>query len=272
MLDRIIKNDSGLIADEMSKILIEELKESSKVFELGMKVESKARKVKIPILKNSGGAVQFKNEYEGIATENIISFIDVEIVRKYLQSTIHVSDELIRDANIDIHNIIIKRATRDLSKKIENDTFAGIENIRGITQTTELVENAVIETDDMIQDLLELTTSITTAYTQQAKLYMSLEYYKKLKSLKDASGNQIVKGNMFDDRYEMIIVDVLSDSEYSVIFADISKLYCYFTDNKFEVETQYNRVEATANKVLKISIGGKVVDYKACAMLKKGVI
>ncbi|MGL5355985.1 MAG: phage major capsid protein, partial [Cetobacterium sp.] len=179
--------------------------------------------------------------------------------------------ELETDSNIDIALMLLKRATKDIATIIARETFLGTGKIKGILNNLTLQETALTATTEnkiIIDDLIKLTTAIDIAYWDNAKIFVSLEYFKKLKALKDVNGLQIIKGKKFDE-IDIIVCSELDNTEYPILFANVEKLYCYFTDEKLETDTHYDKVKNTSIKILKMAVGGRIVDTKACCLLKK---
>ena len=60
------------------------------------------------------------------------SIVNVEIIKGTLQGYLTTSRELERDSEFNISDIVFARASRDIGVQIANDSFIGINNIKGV--------------------------------------------------------------------------------------------------------------------------------------------
>ncbi|MGL6168819.1 MAG: phage major capsid protein [Fusobacteriaceae bacterium] len=270
-LERIYKSETkSLISEATSTILFKELHNIAPVFEQATKINAVGKSIKIPVETVLGKTANWKEEYTAPNVDDIV-YKALQIDKQYIQATINLTREIESDSIVDISEMVYKRAVKDIASIIAKDTFTGIGTIKGILNNVDLVNKAVQQKQANLisyEELTALTTSIEPPYWDKAKLYTSLEYYKIIKNLRTTQGEILVKGKLFDD-IEIVVCSELDNTEYPILFGNIEKLYCYFTNGTFESETQYNKTANTSKKIIKLAVGGRVVDTKACNLFKK---
>lgn len=276
MLGKIVKstnttNGGALIPIGISKVLMKELEAYAPVFKFGSKFNAKGNKAILPLEKTGNNIVSWKEEGKA-PTEPTLIMQEVEFTKGTLQGHLTTSRELERDSEFNIADIVFSRASRDIGVQIAKDTLIGTGHIKGVLKENSLVSRVINQaTQDTItyNEMLELITSTNPAYWEDSKILVSLEYYKKLKQLKNNAGTQAMNGKYFDNLYEVIACTELDDQEYPVIFANWGQLYEYFANEQFETEEVLNRVENTSDKILRLAIGGRILDSRAGTVYKK---
>ena len=236
-------NDGGtLIPETIEGTIVLKMEETSPIFAQARKFNSEAGNLNIA-KETSDSVAGFVGEGEDMATQNKISFEEVKLTQKRVGAAISLSNQLIKDAAVNVVDYSVNLLARRTAKAVEKSILLGngTDGFKGIIHDGE-VENVAVEGAVAIDSLLELYNKVHPEFLDGAGYIMSRNFFNKIAKFKDDNGhfylqNGIVNGKLSYTLFgaPIVVTDSLTD-EVPVLFGSVEQAYAVMIKQGFSLQ------------------------------------
>lgn len=272
---------ASLVPKPLANVMFSDMKEVAPFFADGYKISATGTTIRVPIRKPSA-TTSAKNKAEATATTpGEVNIVEIEISKGVIQSVIPITDELRRDSQFNVAQLVREYGAEDIAELIAQNTYNGViaatQKIEGFTKNAGMIARSVAQTTIGTftwDELAKIKSEVKPQYYKDAKWYVSKDAMLVMKTMKDLQGRplwieSLIPGQPSTFDGHPVVLCWQMDVEFPVLFANFSKMYAYFVDYNLESEMDRKAVEGFNNEILRARLGGAVTNVNAGYMLKK---
>ncbi|MBN8211095.1 phage major capsid protein [Bacillus sp. NTK071] len=265
---------TAVIPENVSSFIVKRMEEVSPAFQQARKIESVAGSLKIP-KENDAITGGFFGEGENIIEEQL-SFEEVKLNQKRLGAALAITNQMVNDSGVDITAYSQELLARRLAKTAEQAIFVGdgVKQFNGLLNEPGL---ASVETTAVVMDnLIELYTSIHPDFIAESAFYMNRDLFNQVAKMRDGNGHLFLQNGVVNGRvvYQLLGVPVhvteALPAANPAVFANMKEAYTIMVKKGMALNNIVDTTQALRGSRLLVAdsyMDGATVNSQAVAKL-----